>query len=35
MFFYQGKLVEFDDTTRVFEDPKQPETAGYVSGRMG
>lgn len=35
MFFYQGKLVEFDDTAKLFEDPQQPETAGYVSGRMG
>jgi phosphate transport system ATP-binding protein len=35
MFFYQGRLVEFEDTATLFEDPKQPETAGYVSGRMG
>jgi len=35
MFFYQGKLVEFNDTVKLFEDPQQPETAGYVSGRMG
>ena len=35
MFFYQGRLVEFEETAKLFEDPKQPETAGYVSGRMG
>lgn len=35
MFFYQGKLVEFADTKKLFTDPQQPETAGYVSGRMG
>jgi phosphate transport system ATP-binding protein len=35
MFFYQGKLVEFDDTEKLFTEPQQPETAGYVSGRMG
>lgn len=35
MFFYQGKLVEFESTTKLFEDPQQPETAGYVTGRMG
>jgi len=34
-FFYQGKLVEFTSTAELFEDPKQPETARYVSGRMG
>ena len=35
IFFYQGKLVEFDETETLFEDPKQPETARYVTGRMG
>ena len=34
-FFYQGKLVEFTGTTQLFGDPKEPETARYVSGRMG
>ncbi len=35
IFFYQGKLVEFDETAKLFEDPKEPETARYVTGRMG
>jgi phosphate transport system ATP-binding protein len=35
IFFYQGKLVEFDETEKLFEDPKEPETARYVTGRMG
>jgi ABC-type phosphate transport system ATPase subunit len=35
MFFYQGKLVEMAATAQLFEDPQAPETAGYVSGRMG
>ena len=35
IFFYQGKMVEFADTAQLFEDPKEPETARYVSGRMG
>ena len=35
MFFYQGKLVETGPTAQIFEDPKEPETARYVSGRMG
>jgi len=35
IFFYQGKLVEFDETAKLFEDPKEPETVRYVTGRMG
>jgi len=35
IFFYQGKMVEFASTAQLFEDPKEPETARYVSGRMG
>ena len=35
VFFYQGKMVEFGETPQLFEDPKEPETARYVSGRMG
>ena len=35
IFFYQGKLVETGQTSQLFEDPKEPETARYVSGRMG
>ncbi|HTV11699.1 MAG TPA: ATP-binding cassette domain-containing protein [Acidimicrobiales bacterium] len=35
VFFYQGRMVEFAETARLFEDPKEPETARYVSGRMG
>lgn len=35
VFFYQGKLVEFTATAQLFENPQQPETARYVSGRMG
>jgi phosphate transport system ATP-binding protein len=35
MFFYQGKLVETGPTSQIFEDPNEPETARYVSGRMG
>jgi phosphate transport system ATP-binding protein len=35
VFFYQGKMVEFAETAQLFEDPKEPETARYVSGRMG
>ena len=30
-----GHLVEFDDTTKIFENPSQKETEDYISGRFG
>ncbi len=35
MFVYQGHLVEHGDTTQMFENPAQQETAHYVAGRYG
>lgn len=35
MFLYRGQLVEHGDTTQVFENPAQEETAHYVAGRYG
>ncbi len=34
-FLYNGRLVESGDTARVFDAPDEPETASYVSGRIG
>ena len=34
-FFYIGELVEFDDTTAIFSNPKRQETEDYVTGRFG
>jgi phosphate transport system ATP-binding protein len=34
-FMYQGELVEYGPTARVFEAPKAPLTRDYVSGRFG
>jgi phosphate transport system ATP-binding protein len=34
-FFYLGELVEFDQTNRIFTNPKQPQTEDYVTGRFG
>ncbi len=34
-FFYLGKLVEYDDTRRIFTSPSNPQTEAYVSGRFG
>jgi phosphate transport system ATP-binding protein len=34
-FLYNGRLVEAGDTKQIFEDPAEPETVSYVSGRIG
>lgn len=30
-----GKLIEFDDTTTIFENPHEKSTEDYISGRFG
>ncbi|MFO7589791.1 MAG: phosphate ABC transporter ATP-binding protein PstB [Acidimicrobiia bacterium] len=30
-----GRLVEFDDTNRLFTQPSDPRTEGYITGRFG
>ena len=34
-FMYLGELVEFDDTTKIFTNPKQQRTQDYITGRFG
>ncbi|BDR55809.1 phosphate ABC transporter ATP-binding protein PstB [Xylocopilactobacillus apis] len=34
-FFLQGKLIEFDKTSKMFLNPEQQETQDYISGRFG
>jgi phosphate transport system ATP-binding protein len=34
-FLYLGKLIEFDETTRIFTNPKEKLTENYISGRFG
>lgn len=34
-FFYLGKLIELDDTTKLFTNPSKKETEDYISGRFG
>jgi phosphate transport system ATP-binding protein len=34
-FFLMGKLVEFDKTVKIFENPAKKETEDYVTGRFG
>jgi phosphate transport system ATP-binding protein len=34
-FFHLGNLVEYDDTTQIFTNPKDPRTEAYITGRIG
>lgn len=34
-FFLNGDLIEFEDTKKIFLDPKKKETEDYISGRFG
>ncbi|ABN58201.1 MAG: phosphate ABC transporter ATP-binding protein [Methanoculleus marisnigri] len=34
-FMYLGRLVEFDKTTKIFEDPGEELTENYITGRFG
>lgn len=34
-FFYLGKLIEFDQTAKVFSNPGQKQTEDYITGRFG
>jgi phosphate transport system ATP-binding protein len=34
-FFYLGELLEFDDTKKVFTNPKSEKTQNYITGRFG
>jgi phosphate transport system ATP-binding protein len=30
-----GRLVEFDETNKIFTQPADPRTEGYITGRFG
>jgi len=34
-FFYEGHLIEFDDTEKMFTKPAQKKTEDYITGRFG
>jgi phosphate transport system ATP-binding protein len=34
-FFYLGELMEYDDTKKVFTNPKNEKTQNYITGRFG
>jgi phosphate transport system ATP-binding protein len=34
-FFYEGSLVEMDDTKKIFTKPSKKQTEDYITGRFG
>lgn len=34
-FFYVGKLIEYDKTTKIFTNPSLKQTEDYITGRFG
>jgi len=34
-FFYLGKLIEYDETERIFTNPAVKQTEDYITGRFG
>ncbi len=34
-FFHLGKLIEYDDTEKIFTSPREKQTQDYITGRFG
>ena len=34
-FFYLGKLIEYNETTKIFTNPSKKQTEDYITGRFG
>lgn len=34
-FFYEGKLIEYGDTKKIFTQPHEKQTEDYITGRFG
>jgi phosphate transport system ATP-binding protein len=34
-FMYLGEMIEFDETTKIFTNPRQKATEDYITGRYG
>ncbi|MEM0915522.1 MAG: phosphate ABC transporter ATP-binding protein PstB [Planctomycetota bacterium] len=34
-FFYEGNVIEFDHTEKLFTDPAEQQTLNYITGRFG
>ena len=35
MFMYLGELIEYDDSAKMFTQPKDERTKAYLTGKMG
>jgi phosphate transport system ATP-binding protein len=35
VFFYQGRIIEFGDTQKIFTNPANKKTEEYITGRFG
>jgi phosphate transport system ATP-binding protein len=34
-FMYLGKLIEYDETNKIFTTPEKKQTQDYITGRFG
>jgi phosphate transport system ATP-binding protein len=34
-FFYMGKIIEYDETSKIFTNPSESLTQDYITGKMG
>ena len=34
-FFYMGKMIEYDETSKIFTNPSETLTQDYITGKMG
>lgn len=34
-FFYMGELIEYDETDKIFTNPKHSQTEDYITGKFG
>jgi phosphate transport system ATP-binding protein len=34
-FFYEGRIIESGETTKMFSNPDEKQTEDYITGRFG
>lgn len=34
-FFHLGRMIEYDETEKIFHNPENPQTQNYITGRYG
>ena len=34
-YFHMGNLIEFGETSKIFQNPKNKQTQDYITGRIG